>query len=110
METFDAEVDIEPAQDHHALWIKVVSGPGVRPVELAYAVPSQNSRARVTIRILDVAGREVQELTSVPSNDGRGVVWWHAQGSGDRKVGAGVYIAEISTPARRATVKVLLRL
>jgi len=110
IETFDAETDIEPAQNHQDLWIRVLSGPSVRPVQLVYQVPSQNSPSwpGVTIRILDVAGREVQKLTSVPSNDGRGTVWWHAQGSGDRRVGAGVYIAEISTPPRRATVKILL--
>ncbi len=64
--------------------------------------------ASVTIRIFDIAGREVRRYASVSGPDGAGVVEWDAHDEAGGSVSPGTYFAEVAVGEQRLDRRVVI--
>jgi hypothetical protein len=68
------------------------------------------SRQFVTLKIIDIAGREVRTLVRGLESEGSNTFLWDGKDNNSRQVSSGAYIYELSTPnARLSNTLLLLR-
>lgn len=66
------------------------------------------SRGDVTLKVLDLLGREVETLVNEPKEPGRHAVWWHGRNNNGMPVSAGVYFYTIQIDKGAATRKMIM--
>ena len=64
--------------------------------------------AKVSVRIYDMLGREIKELTSADLSAGSHTLTWNGDDAAGHKVASGTYIYAISTPKYLQTKKMVL--
>ncbi len=74
---------------------------------IPFFIPS-GPDVEVEIRIFDLLGRVVRELSSGPLSSGHHQVVWHGRDEAGRQAGAGVYLVEMQTAQQRLVRKVML--
>jgi len=79
--------------------------PADQRVTIRYALPR---RGRVDLRVYDLAGRLVRQLSSETMDASEHVTVWDGRGKDGARVSAGVYMVRLSTPDGVATAKTLM--
>ena len=72
-------------------------------LRMEYTVPQE---ARVTLRVVDVAGRVVAKLVEGTVRPGRYQAVWNGRGEGGARVGAGMYFVRFQVPGKNLVQRV----
>jgi hypothetical protein len=88
-----------------ALRLRIAPNPLVEGSRISLRVPDS---APVTLRILDVAGREVWEWSGRPANGSAFSLPWPGRDSDGRPLAAGVFFCQAATGSARAVTRVVV--
>lgn len=83
----------------------VIPTPFTKTAQIRFAMPVSQ---HVTLKVYDVAGREVRTLVSGPVKAGVHTVDWNGKDNLSRSVSAGVYFVRMATEGYQATRKTVL--
>jgi flagellar hook assembly protein FlgD len=81
-----------------------IPNPALSSTRIEYRVPS---RGAVTLRLLDVAGREVRVLVQGDVEAGRHEATWDGRDAHGRTVPAGAYFYELTAGGERSTRQII---
>jgi hypothetical protein len=80
--------------------------PSREGVRIGYSLPS---RARIELRVVDVAGRRVATLVDGWAEAGRGVASWDGRGLQGERLPAGLYLCRLTVNGRPVDTRTLVR-